>query len=521
MSTGDVIIYGLIGLIFVAPSVWALVATLRRKKAEAAAEEARKATRELEEKLAPLKRFLPIADVEAEVLRKRQEAEKQLDQMMEAAANEVGSIKDAANQEAKDIREKASASRAKAEETMARAIEESQRMVAAAREQAEEIAGSAYKAKENAELYERTAKAMKNVVQGYGDEYLIPNHSVLEDLAEEFGHKDAGQELQKVRKRIKDMIKNNLAANCDYAEANRRATAIEFVLDAFNGKVDTALSHVKHDNYGKLKQEILDAANLVNYNGQAFRNARIEPDYLNTRLDELKWCVALKELKLQEMEEQRRIKEEMREEERARREYEKAIREAEKEERMLQKAMAEARKQLEAASAEQKAQFEQQLLELQGKLEEAEVKNQRALSMAQQTRQGHVYIISNIGSFGEHVYKIGMTRRLEPMDRVKELGDASVPFSFDVHALIHSEDAPALENALHQEFDEHRVNKVNTRKEFFRAKIHDIRALIERLGMEVHWTMKAEAEEYRESLAMLSVTASQDEAEDLILAGNS
>ena len=113
---------------------------------------------------------------------------------------------------------------------------------------------------------------------------------------------------------------------------------------------------------------------------------------------------------------------------------------------------------------------------------EAEEKNQRALSMAQQTKRGNVYVISNIGSFGENVYKVGMTRRLEPMDRVRELGDASVPFPFDVHAIIESDDAPALENTLHKALALMQVNKVNPRKEFFRVSLSDIHEIKEKIS---------------------------------------
>jgi hypothetical protein len=104
------------------------------------------------------------------------------------------------------------------------------------------------------------------------------------------------------------------------------------------------------------------------------------------------------------------------------------------------------------------------------KFDELQLKNQRALSMAQQTRLGHVYVISNIGSFGENIYKIGMTRRLEFLDRVKGLGDASVPFSFDVHTIIKADDVPTLEKMLHKKFANKKVNKVNSRKEFFSFK---------------------------------------------------
>ena len=109
-------------------------------------------------------------------------------------------------------------------------------------------------------------------------------------------------------------------------------------------------------------------------------------------------------------------------------------------------------------------------------------------------------MISNIGSFGENVYKIGMTRRLDPMDRVKELGDASVPFSFDVHAIIFADDAPALETALHREFSHHRVNAVNLRKEFFRVDLKHIRTAVEKLSDdEAEFTTTIAAEEYFET----------------------
>jgi hypothetical protein len=146
--------------------------------------------------------------------------------------------------------------------------------------------------------------------------------------------------------------------------------------------------------------------------------------------------------------------------------------------------------------------YERQLQDLTGKLKEAEERNQRAISMAQQTRRGHVYIISNIGSFGDNVYKIGLTRRLEPQDRIDELGDSSVPFRFDVHAMIYSEDAPALESQLHKHFVMMQLNKVNHRKEFFRVDLKHIREEIETLGIIPKWTMTAAAAEYHETQAI-------------------
>jgi hypothetical protein len=207
-------------------------------------------------------------------------------------------------------------------------------------------------------------------------------------------------------------------------------------------------------------------------------------------------------LKWEEQEEQRRIKEQIREEEKARRDFEKAIRETQKEEALLKKLIEKAQKEVELASEEQRASYELKLLDLEGRLKMAEEKNQRAISMAQQTKSGNVYIISNIGSFGENVFKIGMTRRLEPLDRVKELGDASVPFEFDVHSMIYSDNAPALERELHKKFLRLQMNKVNPRKEFFKVALNDIKDEVDRMNINAKWTMISEARHYRESLAI-------------------
>jgi hypothetical protein len=125
------------------------------------------------------------------------------------------------------------------------------------------------------------------------------------------------------------------------------------------------------------------------------------------------------------------------------------------------------------------------------------------MSMAQQTKRGHVYIISNIGSFGEQVYKIGMTRRLEPTDRIRELGDASVPFHFDIHAMIYSEDARTLENELHKSFSHKKVNMLNYRKEFFKVTLDEIEQKTREIGLETEFKRLPEAMQYRETLAII------------------
>ena len=119
-------------------------------------------------------------------------------------------------------------------------------------------------------------------------------------------------------------------------------------------------------------------------------------------------------------------------------------------------------------------------------------------------RAGYVYVISNIGAFGEDVYKIGMTRRLDPMDRVNELGDASVPFGFDVHALIFTEDAPGLEAALHTAFDSRKVNKVNPRREFFHVTLNEIKQVVRsNFDKTVDWIDTPEANQYRQSIGQM------------------
>ena len=139
---------------------------------------------------------------------------------------------------------------------------------------------------------------------------------------------------------------------------------------------------------------------------------------------------------------------------------------------------------------------------LEAEIQALEEKFTRATSQAQLTRAGYVYVISNIGSFGEGIVKIGMTRRLEPMDRVRELGDASVPYRFDVHALVFVDDAPTLERTLHQHFTDRRVNKDNLRKEFFEASPEEVCGVVSKLGISSDWYFDAEAREYYESELM-------------------
>ena len=492
--------------------------TRTRATAQAAAQAAAALELSLRSDIAYLERWRGVADADA----KAAEIAKDAMEFMEQATAEAAARREssrlaaesdlaAARQEGARIlsaaRGEANESRAKAALTLDSSTKQAATIIENATKRAEEIAGDAYTAMKDAALYEKAARAMKNIIEGYGTAYVIPAHSLLDALAIEVGYSEAGDQLAKARERSRLMVRNGTAATCEYVEDNRRTTAIAFVLDAFNGKTDSILSRVKSDNVGTLTQEVRDAFSVVNLNGRAFRNARITDEYLSARLEELKWATVAQQIRLDEREEQRRIKEQIREEEKARREYERAMKEAAKEEDLLRKAMEKAQEKIRDATDEQRARYELQLAELSERLSAAEERNQRALSMAQQTRRGHVYVISNVGSFGENVYKIGLTRRLEPLDRIRELGDSSVPFEFDVHALIFSEDAPALEGRLHKHFVLMQMNKVNHRKEFFRVDLPHIRAELDTLGLQAAWTMTAQAREYYETLAIERVIA--------------
>ena len=241
----------------------------------------------------------------------------------------------------------------------------------------------------------------------------------------------------------------------------------------FNERCEKIIKRAYQDGLDKCKSKIAVFANHMLYQ----LSVSIDNDYLALKIQEaeLRYHIT-------------RIKEEQRqaeiEERKAQKDYERALKDAAKNE---EKARLELEKQQEAlanaASEQEKIKLQEKITALETKLQEALAMKERALSMAQQTRIGYVYVISNVRSFGENVYKIGMTRRLEPMDRVRELSDASVPFAFDVHHMIYTDDAPKLEAQLHQKFSEARLNTDNYRKEFFRVPLTEITNTLKEIGI--------------------------------------
>ncbi len=193
-------------------------------------------------------------------------------------------------------------------------------------------------------------------------------------------------------------------------------------------------------------------------------------------------------------------REKEREEREAQREYERAIKKALKDEEKAQEALEQKKREMAEAQTQEKIQkLQEQIKGLEKALVEARELRERAMSMAQQTKIGYVYVISNIGSFGKDIYKIGMTRRLDPMERVMELSNASVPFPFDVHTFIYSEDAPALEADLHRRFDAKKVNSINYRKEYFHVTLDEIKAALKEKGVDANFIDEPDAFQYRES----------------------
>ncbi len=316
------------------------------------------------------------------------------------------------------------------------------------------------------------------------------------------------EEMFQVKERQKELISSKEAIYCttewrvDGSKAKGRTKtnrAIKLTARAFNNECDSAVSNTRWNNVDRMEQRIERAYDAINKMNQS--NAIIiSKKYFNLKLAELRLAYEYAEKKQKEKEEQQEIKRQMREEVKLEQEKEKALRDEEKYNKLLEKA----KKDAEKATGSKLDALTEKIAQLSRDLKDAHDKSERAKSMAEQTKRGYVYVISNIGSFGKNVYKIGMTRRLEPLDRVKELGDASVPFTFDVHAMIHSEDAPALEKTLHRKFDSLRMNMVNVRKEFFRVNLSEIEKEVHEISPGAEFIETAEARDYKESQLLIS-----------------
>jgi hypothetical protein len=318
--------------------------------------------------------------------------------------------------------------------------------------------------------------------------------------------------LEQVRKQQEDLVKNGRAASASTAwtvnnsqKEGERMTKdyVKLILRSFNNECDASIVGVKFNNVDSIEKRIRKAFETLNTLGKRM-TISIAPSYLDLKLQELHLCYEYQVKKQQEKEEQKLLREQMREEAKVQREIEEMKLKVAKEEKHFAKALETVNAQMLRASTDAERQLlEQEKAGLLKQLAELEKTRQDIQYREQNTRAGYVYIISNVGSFGEHVYKIGVTRRLEPQERIDELGDASVPFDFDIHALIFSDDAPSLENAIHKAFEKRRLNMINRRREFFYVTLDEIKQVVTTsFRKPVEFIELADAQEFRQSLVL-------------------
>lgn len=318
------------------------------------------------------------------------------------------------------------------------------------------------------------------------------------------------EELDEVRQYQKDMIKDksaviyseNWTVDGSLAKGRKMTNGnIKVILRCFNSECEAAINKIKYNNIHTIEKRIQTSFNILN---QAFKTAKvaITEDYLDLKFDELYLGYEFERKKAEEKEALREQREKEREEKALQKEVENKKKKINKEITHLQKLV----KELNLRLAETKDENEKNDI-----LSQLEAANQNIKEYTDEEKEldyrlenlgaGYVYIISNIGAFGKDIFKIGVTRRLEPLERINELSSASVPFKFDVHALIFSYNAYQLETELHNKFSKNRVNKVNNRKEFFKVSIDDLeKELMNYKDLTIEFTKTPDAEEYNESL---------------------
>ncbi|MGO6926691.1 DUF4041 domain-containing protein [Rhizobium ruizarguesonis] len=330
------------------------------------------------------------------------------------------------------------------------------------------------------------------------------------------------QNIEAVRAAQKQMVSLETAVVCPTAWTVDGSTAkgqtmtnrnIKLTLRAFNNECDAAIANTRWSNVNAMEKRMGNALIQINKLNESNR-VFITEDYAKLKFQELFLTHEYREKLKAEREERAELARAQKEEQKLIRDMERAEEDEARYQRLLDKAKTEA----ERAVGPKLEAFNAQIEMLERDLAEAHAKVERAQAMAEKTRSGYVYIISNVGSFGGDVVKIGLTRRLDPADRIRELGDASVPFVFDTHAIIYSDNAPTLERALHTEFEPVRVNAQNYRKEFFKATLDQVEEAVKRLAPDAPFFKDVEAQDYRETLAKRrSALLAQEVASDVLL----
>lgn len=360
------------------------------------------------------------------------------------------------------------------------------------------------------EEQEKTIYENEDKIIELRDEVLLQSFSLYRPQYDFVNSSQYKNKLDEIRDAQKQMIKQDTAAlgatnwtvNNDARKGKKMVNDTKkLLLRAFNSECEFVISKVKYNNFDTCLKRIQKASETISKLG-VIMNISIHPKYYELKVQELRLALEYQQMKQREKEEQQELRARMREEARIQREIEEERKKAEKEKQHYINALKEAQKQLaECEDEAQKTALEEKLDKMQEQVSKID-KNLADIDYREANqRVGYVYVISNIGSFGEDIYKIGMTRRLNPQERVDELGNASVPFNFDVHAMIFSKDAPALETALHHAFEDKKVNMVNKRREFFNVTLDDIEKVVkENFDGSVEFIKTAAAEQYRETL---------------------
>ena len=344
------------------------------------------------------------------------------------------------------------------------------------------------------------------------DEILLQSFGLYEPKYDFENSEKYMERLKIIRNKQKDLVRtkegvsyfDSWTVNGSKREGTKMTNKnIQSAFKLFNSECDIVINKVTYRNIDSSIKRIKKSFEQVNALNETNR-VRINYSYLELKLQELYLYFEYLQKKQEEKEEQAAIREQMREEARVQKEIEREKQKIEKEKIHFNKELDRLKNNI-PNNPDEKTIWEAKIAELEAKIAELLEAELDVLNREQNTRAGYVYIISNIGSFGENIYKIGVTRRLNPFERIGELSGASVPFKFDVHATIFSEDAPALETALHKAFDDKRVNKINRRKEFFHVTLDEIREEVEKnFNKTVEYTKYAEAMEYRQSLKMMN-----------------
>ena len=338
------------------------------------------------------------------------------------------------------------------------------------------------------------------------------------------------ERLDQTRQKQKALIKSGEAAtgNMNWEVNGKKSEGkklvndmIKLVIRSFNNECDYCVDNVKFDNVELGEKRIRQSFDACNKLGRVM-TVSLSYQYMELKLDELHLAHEFQIKKQEEKEEAKRVREELREQQKLEQEIRAAREKIAKERKHFATALRDLQARLEKASSEEDRQaLSTKIAEIEASKAVLDSEEKVIDYRERNAKAGYVYVISNVGAFGDGIYKIGMTRRLEPMDRIDELGDASVPFWFDVHAMVFSENAPALEAKLHERFATGRLNKVNGRKEFFRADIQEIEAVIrQNYDAVVEVVHEAPAEQYRESLRMVMPSAEIQQSEHLAASGD-